>query len=371
MDSTVKNGSMTENEVPGRRGTRSPSDDYFVPTRRQNLTELSIILLVVAGLLGYFFSIAFAGPAGFANPNPVGTYHYGGVPRAIPPWLGIADFAQLFQNMSIPTVILLWAYFLWQSWKDGRMHPGILVMVTITIVAVVMEPLINWGMYLSFDPRVLHLPPTLPWMRRAPNVEPMSCFYGYPYYFLLPALLAKVIYDRLARHATSDAWLLHHPLLSLALLGWLTGMAFDLVVELIVLRAGLYIYSQVWPAISIDVGKAWQFPAMMAVPTIGISMGWCAVLLHRDADGNTIVDRIARRFPGLRRRPTIGAVIVSAMLGCVSYSVYTGAFAAQRALGLATSLAKPWPYEDSKIYDPDRLYERAGNKGPFYGRQQP
>lgn len=342
-----------------------------MPTRRQNLSELLIVLLAIVGMLAYFFSIALTGPEGFLNPNPAGTYHYGGVPRATPPWLGIEDFALLFQNISIPTVFFLWGYFLWRSWKEGRMHPAILVMVTITVVATLMEPLINWGMYLNFDPRVLHLPATMPWMQIAPNVEPMSCFYGYPYYFLLPALAAMAIYKRLSFRSAPDAWARRHPLLTLALIGWVTGMIFDFGVELMVLRAGLYVYSQVWPAISIDVGKAWQFPALMAVPTIAISMAWCAVLLHRDEAGNTVVERIAQRLPGLRRWPTIGAIVVSSVLGCLSYSVYTGTFAAQRVLGLATSVAQPWPYEDSMIYDPDGLYERSGNPGPFFDDNGP
>lgn len=340
-------------------------------TRRQNLVELSLIVLAVAGTLIWFCSMAVTGPEAFLNPHPANTYVYGGVSRAIPAWLGVADFPRLFQNLTLPTTLLLWGWFLWRSWREGRMHPAILVMVAITVVAILMEPLINWGMYLNFDTRAPHFPIDTPWMRIAPNVEPMSCFYGYPYYFLLPALLAAAIYRRLSRHAPDTSWWRRHPLSSLALLGWLTGMVFDFLVELAILRAGLYTYSQVWPVISIDVGKAWQFPALMAVPTIAATMSMSAVLLHRDANGCNVADNLTARVPGLRRIPTFGAVIVASLMCCLTYGIYTGAFVAQRMMGLATSITQPWPFEEHMIYDPDGLFEQHGVPGPFFDDNGP
>ncbi|MCM2459309.1 spirocyclase AveC family protein [Pseudomonas sp. CG7] len=328
--------------------------------------ELMLTVLVIGAIVGGFVSMTVTGPEGLANPHPVGTYVYDGVPRALPPMAGIENMPAVFQAVGVLLALALWAWFGVKSWREGRMHPVILVMASITVMAVLMEPLINWGMYLSFDPRSPHLPIATPWMRIAPNIEPLSCFYGYPFYFLIPAMIANGVYASLVRRVAPDHYITRHPLWSLAVLGWVIGMVFDFAVELPLLRSSLYIYSQVWPAISIDVGKTWQFPALLAVPTIAVTMGWCAVLLHRDAAGLTLTERMALRLPGLRRMPTFGSFLLASVLACFAYSVYTGAFFAVRTLGLATAIAQPWPFEDQRIYDPDGLYRAAGVDGPFY-----
>ena len=37
-----------------------------------------------------------------------------------------------------------------------------------------------------------------------------------------------------------------------------------------------------------------------------------------------------------------------------------------RASGVATSVACPWPFPESKVYDPQAYYEKAGQPGPFF-----
>jgi hypothetical protein len=331
-----------------------------------------LALLALFALMAVIAAAVTQTDAGmFANPQPAGTYVYGGVPRAVPAWMGIERFVAYFQVPGLVFSLLFFGYYGWRSWREARLHSGLLALVSMSVMAFFWEPPINWSMYLSFNPGMWHMPPNTPWMRIAPNFEPWSCFYGYPVWFLAPALMAYGVYNRLSRDAAPGAWLNRHPLLALGLLGWAFGMVFDFLLELMVLRGGLYVYSQVWPAVSINVGDYYQFPALLAVPTIALSMACCAMLLHRDAADTSLAERIAARTPGLRRFPVLGALVVGSALACVSYVVYTGAFAAVRVSGLATSVASPWPYEDQLIYDPDGLYEKAGAAGPFMDDRGP
>jgi hypothetical protein len=32
----------------------------------------------------------------------------------------------------------------------------------------------------------------------------------------------------------------------------------------------------------------------------------------------------------------------------------------------ASTIAKPWPYQETKTYDPTGLWQRQGQPGPFY-----
>ncbi len=45
--------------------------------------------------------------------------------------------------------------------------------------------------------------------------------------------------------------------------------------------------------------------------------------------------------------------------------LYGGGFAVIRASGAATSVACPFPYPEAKVYDPQGLYEKAGQPGPY------
>jgi hypothetical protein len=46
--------------------------------------------------------------------------------------------------------------------------------------------------------------------------------------------------------------------------------------------------------------------------------------------------------------------------------LYGGAFGLIRETKAATSVACPWPFPEVKVYDPQGLYEKHGDPGPFY-----
>ena len=52
----------------------------------------------------------------------------------------------------------------------------------------------------------------------------------------------------------------------------------------------------------------------------------------------------------------------------VCYVVFFGIpFGIIRASGAATSVACPYPFPEAKVYDPQGLYEKAGQPGPYFG----
>ena len=50
----------------------------------------------------------------------------------------------------------------------------------------------------------------------------------------------------------------------------------------------------------------------------------------------------------------------------VAYFAYGAGFAILRDTGSATSVACPWPFPEAKVYDPNALYEKAGQPGPYF-----
>jgi hypothetical protein len=45
--------------------------------------------------------------------------------------------------------------------------------------------------------------------------------------------------------------------------------------------------------------------------------------------------------------------------------LYGGSFAIIRGSGAATSVACPWPFPEAKVYDPQGLYQKDGQVGPY------
>jgi hypothetical protein len=83
------------------------------------------------------------------------------------------------------------------------------------------------------------------------------------------------------------------------------------------------------------------------------------LLLYRDANGSTIHGRAARRLRSFRRFPRLTEVAVAWSLLALAYVVCLLGMGALRFTGQVDSVARPWPYEDTRVYDPDWLYEKA------------
>ena len=50
----------------------------------------------------------------------------------------------------------------------------------------------------------------------------------------------------------------------------------------------------------------------------------------------------------------------------IAYFMYGGSFALLKVGHFSTSVACPWPYPETKVYDPQGYYERDGHPGPFF-----
>jgi hypothetical protein len=134
--------------------------------------------------------------------------------------------------------------------------------------------------------------------------------------------------------------------------------------EVGLIHIGVYSYSQVSGALSVRGGTTWQFPLYEA-PFFGIVLACAPVLMLRDDRGSTVADRIAGRWRSTRTRPNAAPVIVSFVIMALVYLGYGAAFAVIRDTHLARTAARPWPYEDVKVYDPQGDYRRHGVTGPY------
>jgi hypothetical protein len=91
-----------------------------------------------------------------------------------------------------------------------------------------------------------------------------------------------------------------------------------------------------------------------------------AALMWRDGRGFTWCERKAARTRALRKSPNLGAAIVACSILGAAYLGYGAIFVTLRVTHTATTLAKPYNYQDLKIYDPHGDWQRSGEAGPFY-----
>ena len=134
------------------------------------------------------------------------------------------------------------------------------------------------------------------------------------------------------------------------------------------MRTGMYVYSQVIPFGSIFTGHAYQFPLIWESSLVTAVMIPVGVLLYRDDTGRTVAEKLALRIRlrAFRGRPALATFVVMFLIVNAAYLfLYGGGFAVIRASGAATSVACPFPYPEAKVYDPQGLYEKAGQPGPY------
>ena len=119
----------------------------------------------------------------------------------------------------------------------------------------------NWAPYAVYNPQLTHFPETWPLASLSPTVEP---FIVIRIRDLLPrCLLPRYLgfaADPARRPVDSFAW--RHPLISLGSLILVIGFVYDAILETILVRTQLYIYSQVIPFGSLFTGKPYQFPLL-------------------------------------------------------------------------------------------------------------
>ena len=144
------------------------------------------------------------------------------------------------------------------------------------------------------------------------------------------------------------------------------GFVLDALLEMFLVRTGLYIYSQVIPWGSVFAGTTFQFPLIWESALVTTVMIPAGVLCHRDDTGRTQAEKLARRWRGFQTRPALATFLMMAGILNVAYFVYGAGFGAIRASKLATAVACPWPFPEARVYDPQGFYEREGQPGPYF-----
>ena len=287
-----------------------------------------------------------------------------GAPRPVAPllhhdWIPTLELGTALGLLALVVIFVV----MWQRYPK---HP-VLLMVIVTTAIVWMDPIMNWAPYAAYNPQLTHFPETWPLASLSPTVEPFIGL-GYATFYLGAYFPAIWILRRIQARRPVDSFAWRHPLMSLALLILAIGFVYDAILETILVRMQLYIYSQVIPFGSLFAGKPYQFPLLWESTFVCWVMIPAGVLLYRDDTGRTQAEKLAQRirtFRVFRARPALATFAVMFAILNVAYFCYGASFGAIRATGVATSVACPWPFPEAKVYDPQGFYAEAGQPGPY------
>jgi Spirocyclase AveC-like len=286
-----------------------------------------------------------------------------GAPRPVRPlfgwthWLG---FLQVSTIISMAVIVVVFVVL----WRRHPKHPVLLMAIACTTL-VWQDPIMNWSPYAVYNPQLWHWPESWPLVSLSPTVEPFVVI-GYVMFYLVPGLIGIWVLQRIQRRKPVTSFVWRHPLVTLALLIYPIGFIYDAIQEIILVRTGMYTYSQVIPFGSVFVGKQYQFPLIWESSLVTAVMIPAGVLLYRDDTGKTVAEKLAQRVRSFRGRPALGTFVVMALiLNACYFFLYGGGFAIIKDTGVATSVACPWPYPEAKVYDPQGFYEKAGATGPY------
>jgi hypothetical protein len=286
-----------------------------------------------------------------------------GAPRPVRPLFGWTHWITFLQISTVVSLVLIVVTFV-VAWRLRPKHP-VLLMAIVCTTLVWQDPIMNWAPYAVYNPQLWHWPETWPLVSLSPTVEPFIVL-GYVMFYLAPFFGAIWVLRRLQRKRSVESFVWRHPLITMALLIYVIGFVYDAIQEILLIRAQLYIYSQVIPFGSVFTGKPYQFPLLWESSLVTAVMIPAGVLLYRDDTGRTVAEKLSHRVRAFRGRPVLGTFVVMFLILNAAYLfLYGGSFAIIRASGAATSVACPWPYPEAKVYDPQGYYEKAGQPGPF------
>ena len=343
--------------VPTERTQPSIGDPAAAPKRSLAVALSIAVAIAVLGVIAYNARMGAVSPR-IANPEVTG------VPRPVEFLFGWTGWLVLHQVGTIIMMLILIAMFVW-AWRRHPAHPYLLMVLASTAI-VWQDPIMNWAPYAVYNPQLWHFPEDWPLVRLSPTVEPFIVIGYSTFYFLAPFFASIWILRRLQARASFDSFFWRRPLISLALLLFVTGFIIDACLEIFLVHTGLYIYSQVMPWGSVFAGTTFQFPLIWESALVTVVMIPAGVLCHRDDTGRTQAERLAQRLRWFHTRPALATFLVMAGILNVAYFVYGAGFAAIRASKLATSVACPWPYPEAKVYDPQGFFEREGQPGPYF-----
>jgi hypothetical protein len=277
---------------------------------------------------------------------------------------GITSWASLCNVWTaVMMVVGITAFII--SWRRHPKHPYLLLVLAGTVL-VWLDPFANWVSFSAFSPELYHYPVNWPWVNVAPLVEPFVCI-AYASVLILPTFAAIPLLQRLQRGRSIDSFTWRHPLITLSSITLVIGFALDAVVEIFCVSKRVYAYTQVPEFGSIFVGQYNQFPLLWESGLATSMMVVASISVYRDDTGKTYAEKLAQRLRLFPSRPALASFVVMITALSLAYAVvYGGGFTIIRAAKLATSVACPWPFPESKVYDPQGFYEMAGHPGPFY-----
>lgn len=333
--------------VPGERPASRP--------RRWRSVAAWAVALALLGLVAANASRG-ADAARIANQ----TVH--GAPRPVHylfGWTHWLAFLQIGTILAMVQVVVLVVFF----WRRYPRHP-ILLMVIVATVIVWQDPIMNWAPYAVYNPRLWHWPVNWPLVSLSPTVEPFVVI-GYATFYVGPFFAAIWILRNIQGRRPPGSFAWRHPLICLAVAIYVIGFVYDAFIEIVCIRCGLYIYSQVIPFGSVFAGTPFQFPLLWESSLVTLVMIPAGLLLYRDDTGRSQAEKLAQRVRVFRGRPALGAFAVMFAILNVAYFGYGAGFVIIKDTRVATSVACPWPYPEAKVYDPQGFYEKAGQPGPY------
>ena len=177
----------------------------------------------------------------------------------------------------------------------------------VTTIIVWQDPIMNWAPYAVYNPRLWHFPESWPLVSLSPTIEPFVVI-GYVMFQFGPYFPAIWILRRIQARQPVDSFAWRHPLLSLGVLIFVVGFIIDMILEVTLVRTGMYIYSHVIPFGSIFVGTPHQFPLLWESSLVTLVMIPAGVLVYRDDTGRTVAEKLAQRVRLFPSRPALWVV---------------------------------------------------------------
>jgi magnesium-transporting ATPase (P-type) len=285
-----------------------------------------------------------------------------GAPRPVEPLFGYSHWVAVLQIFTIVAVACIIAVLI-VAWRRNPRSP-LLMMAVITTLIVWQDPIMNWSPFAVYNPDLWHWPEDWPLVSISPTVEPFLVF-GYVLFYFGPYFPAVWILRKIQARKPVDSFVWRHPLWSMAGLILVIGFIFDAMLEITLVRTGMYIYSQVIPFGSLFTGQPWQFPLIWESVMVTFVMIPAGILVYRDDTGRTVAEKLAQRARIFPNRPLLGMFVVMFVIINLAYFAYGTGFAIIKWTRTATSVACPWPYPEAKVYDPQGFYELNGQPGPY------
>lgn len=272
---------------------------------------------------------------------------------------GVDHWMTIVQIATVIATSLFLAYFVMWSRRHARMHPALPVLGALFVMGLLTDSFANWTSSAAMNPALLHYPTDWWFFDVSPTVEPLVNTVAYPYLFLFPALAVVALVRRRAAAP-------RRPLLTVFALTYLVALPINFVlVNLFMVRIEYWTYTQIPGWAAVRDGTPWQYPWTDPL-TLSVLTGVTAVLLWRDADGAGVATRFAGRIRGLRAHRVGGEIVVAVLITALAYVPYNALWASWRVTDSGDSLAEPWVFENTKVYDPKGDYARAGVDGPYF-----